>query len=306
MTKKIIVIGAGPAGVSAALYAASRGIPVCVFERAQVGGTIGRVSTVTHYTSVLPGETGASFAARMSDQLIAAGVELCHDPVVSVRLSGDIKQVSTATKSYEAPAVIIAAGTVPRRLGIAGEDRLWGKGMGMSAAHDGRRYAGKDMYVVGGSDGAIKEAIYLAQFAKRLTIIHFEDHLDAIAQFTRRLHDFKNVDIRLGTRLAAVRGNEQLSELELADVATGKQQWIHDEGSAIFVYAGATPDSALYKELPLKGGYIITNEKMQTGILGVWAAGDIRVKQVRQVATAVSDGAIAGIEAAAYVNKKDA
>ena len=182
----IIIIGAGPAGISAGIYAVSRGKRALVLEKGRVGGIIGKVSTVTHYTAIETRETGATFAARMKEQALRSGVEIVYANVTGVTLTGEVKTVTTDKGTYEAKRVILANGGTPRKLGIPGEAELTGKGMGMNAARDGAAYTGKNIYVVGGADGAVKEALYLASFAKQLTIIHFEDQLGCIAEFRQR------------------------------------------------------------------------------------------------------------------------
>lgn len=294
----IIIIGAGPAGISAGIYAVSRGKKVLVLEKAQVGGIIGKVSTVTHYTALQPRESGATFAARMKEQALAAGVEIAYETVTGVELAGDVKTVRTDKGVHQAPRIILANGGTPRKLGIPGEAELAGKGMSLNAPRDAQAYAGRNLYVVGGADGAVKEALYLAGFARRLTIIHFEDTLGCIPEFRKKVAAADNITLRLGSRLHGVYGDGQVERLEIADVHTGKIETVEDPGCGIFVYAGTTPNTQLYGELALQDGYILTNDKMETSLPGVYAAGDIRVKQVRQVATAVADGAIAAINAA--------
>ena len=294
----IIIIGAGPAGISAGIYAVSRGKRTLILEKAQVGGIIGKVSTVTHYTAIEKQETGATFAARMKKQALQAGVEIVQAEVVHVALTGEVKSVTTDRGVYEAKRIILANGGTPRKLGIPGEKELVGKGMGMNAARDGADYAGKNVYVVGGADGAVKEALYLAGFAKQVTIVHFEDQLGCIAEFRQKVAAAGNISVRLASRLHAVYGQDQVERLEIASEQDGSIETIEDPGCGIFVYAGILPNTELYTELALEGGYIPTNDKMETAIPGVYAAGDIRAKQVRQVATAVSDGAIAAINAA--------
>ena len=294
----IIIIGAGPAGISAGIYAVSRGKKVLVLEKAQVGGIIGKVSTVTHYTALQPKESGATFAARMKEQALAAGVEIAYETVTGVELAGDVKTVRTDKGVHQAPRIILANGGTPRKLGIPGEAELAGKGMSLNAPRDAQAYAGRNLYVVGGADGAVKEALYLAGFARRLTIIHFEDTLGCIPEFRNKVAAADNITLRLGSRLHGVYGDGQVERLEIADVHTGKIETVEDPGCGIFVYAGTTPNTQLYGELALQDGYILTNDKMETSLPGVYAAGDIRVKQVRQVATAVADGAIAAINAA--------
>ena len=294
----IIIIGAGPAGISAGIYTVSRGKRTLILEKAQVGGIIGKVSTVTHYTAIEKQETGATFAARMKKQALQAGVEIVQAEVVHVALTGEVKSVTTDRGVYEAKRIILANGGTPRKLGIPGEKELVGKGMGMNAARDGAAYAGKNVYVVGGADGAVKEALYLAGFAKQVTIVHFEEQLGCIAEFRQKVAAVGKISVRLASRLHAVYGQDQVERLEIASEQDGSIETIEDPGCGIFVYAGILPNTELYTELALEGGYIPTNDKMETAIPGVYAAGDIRVKQVRQVATAVSDGAIAAINAA--------
>lgn len=294
----IIIIGAGPAGISAGIYAVSRGKRTLILEKAQVGGIIGKVSTVTHYTAIEKQETGATFAARMKEQALQAGVEIVQAEAVHVALTGEVKSVTTDRGVYEAKRIILANGGTPRKLGIPGEKELAGKGMGMNAARDGAAYAGKNVYVVGGADGAVKEALYLAGFAKQVTIVHFEEQLGCIAEFRQKVAAAGNISVRLASRLHAVYGQDQVERLEIASEQDGSIETIEDPGCGIFVYAGILPNTELYTELALEGGYIPTNDKMEAAIPGVYAAGDIRVKQVRQVATAVSDGAIAAINAA--------
>lgn len=294
----IIIIGAGPAGISAGIYAVSRGKKTLIIEKSQVGGIIGKVSTVTHYSAIIKNETGATFAERMKQQALDAGVEIVYETVIKTELVGEVKMIYTSNKEYQAKKIIIANGSTPRKLGILGEKELEGKGMGMNAAKDGMNYTGKNIYVVGGADGAVKEALYLSKFAKTLTIIHFEDQLGCIAEFKEKVKQSSNIQLRLSSRLHAVYGEEAVETLEIRNEKDGTIEKISDPGCGIFVYAGMVPNTTIYPALRLKDGYIPVNEKMETEIPGVYAVGDIRVKQVRQVATAVSDGAIAAINAA--------
>lgn len=294
----IIVIGGGPAGISAAIYAVSRGKKTLLLEKTKVGGIVGNVSTVTHYPAIISGETGKTFAGRLEKQALDAGVELRYETVEQASLSGQVKKIKTNHGEYETARVIIAAGSTPNRLDIPGAAALTGRGMGMNAAKDGEAYRGKHAYIIGGADGAVKEAIYMAGLASKVTIIHFEDQLGAIAEFSRKVEQTSNMAVRLHTRLSAVHGEKQVERLELTDEHTGKTEMISDPGCGIFVYTGSVPNTSVYTELALENGYIPVNEKMETSIPGVYAAGDIRVKQVRQAATAVSDGAIAAINAA--------
>ena len=210
----------------------------------------------------------------------------------------DDKKVFTKDGAYDAKKIVLANGTTPRKLNIPGEAELTGKGMGMNAQRDGRKYTDKNIYVVGGADGAVKEALYLSKFAKQVTIIHFEDTLGCIEEFKNKAEQTPNIKLRLGSRLHAVYGAEQVEALEISDEKTGSVEKIADCGCGIFVYAGTTPNTELYSELELDNGFIPVDENMETNIAGVYAVGDIRVKQVRQVSTAVADGTVAGIHLA--------
>lgn len=293
----IVIIGAGPAGISAGIYAKSRGKKVLIIEKEKVGGLIGKVSTVTHYAGIVNGETGISFAERLKEQAENSGIEIVYEDVNNVDLKGDVKLVFTNNNLYKAKKIIIANGTRARKLGIEGELELARKGIGLNAAKDGKDYIGKNVYVVGGADGAIKEALYLSQFAKTVTIIHFEDSLGCIAEFREKIKKTSNINVKLGSRLHAVYGKERVESLDISDEKTGSIETISDPGCGIFVYAGTVPNTELYTDLKLENGFIPVDEKMETEIKGVYAVGDIRVKPVRQVATAVSDGTIAAINA---------
>ena len=293
----IVIIGAGPAGISAGIYAVSRGKKTLIIEKHMVGGLIRKVSTVTHYAGIVEGETGETFSERMKQQAENAGVEIVYETVKQVELSGNIKKIHTENSVYQAKKVILANGTTPRILGIPGELELAGKGIGLNAARDGKKYEGKHVYVVGGADGAVKEALYLAEYAERVTIIHFEETLGCIAEFREKVSNTSNIELWLDSRLHAVYGVEKVESLEISDERTGSIETISDPGCGIFVYAGTKPNTELYTELQLHNGFIAVNENQETEIDGVYAAGDICEKQVRQVATAVSDGTIAAIRA---------
>ena len=253
---------------------------------------------MTHYVGVSQGETGYIFAEKLKTQAENAGVEIRKEDVTEVELKGEIKKIRTTKNEYLAKKVILANGTSPRMLNIEGEKQLTGKGMRMNAAKDAARYQGKNVYVIGGADGAVKEALYLAKYAAEVTIIHFEENLGCIAEFKEKVVKTPNIKVRLNTRLYGVYGVERVESLEFSDEKTGAIETIADLGCGVFVYAGTIPNTQLYTELNLQNGFIPVDENMETEISGVYAAGDIRVKNIRQVSTAVADGTIAAIHAA--------
>ncbi|MBF0580375.1 FAD-dependent oxidoreductase [Erysipelotrichaceae bacterium RD49] len=292
-----VIIGAGPAGISSAIYAKSRGKDVLVLDKKGVGGLIGNVSTVTHYTGIIQDETGKTFAKRMKEQAEGAGIEIRIEDVEAVNLDGDVKTIKTNAGEYEARTVIIANGGSPKMLEIPGENL---GGMRLNAPKDGPDYAGKTVYVIGGADGAVKEALYLTQFAKKVVIVCIEDELICIPEFKNKVIENEKIEVIPHTSLTRVLGTDHLNELEFTDLKAGGKTTIIDPEAGVFVYAGIVPNTKLYPQLKLDdGGFIVVDGNMETSLPGVFAAGDIRAKKVRQVATAVSDGAIAGINAAA-------
>lgn len=301
MIYDVIIIGAGPAGISASIYAVSRGVQTLVLEKKQVGGTIRQVSNVTHYSGITENETGKTFATRMYNQAIEAGVAFKFEEVTAVNLEAEIKEVETNKSRYQTRTVIIANGTTPRHLDIPGEQELIGKGVDYCLSDDLSLYKEKEIFIVGGSDGALKEALFLSKLAKQVTLIHFEEKLGAIVEFTSKAEKTSNLKICLHSRITNIKGRTSIETLEITDINTNETEIVEASNSYVFIYAGSTPNSTMYSTLNNVNGYIIANEKMQTNIPGVYAVGDICKKEVRQIATAVSDGAIAGIQAAAYL-----
>lgn len=299
----LIIIGAGPAGLCAAIYAASRSLSTLVLEQSEPGGVLGNVSVVTHYPGIIEGETGKTIAARMKAQVENAGVEISIEKVIGAKLEGDCKEIQTEKATYQAKAVILANGTTPRTLGIPGEKELCGIAVSYNAVKDGARFASKEIYVVGGSDGALKETLYLSGIGSHVTLVHFEDKLGAIREFTDKAEAKDNIDIRLHSRITALHGDQNgLHSLDITDEHTKETVTIPAEGAGIFIYAGSLPNTEIYEGLTLENGFIVTDDEMKTNIPGVFAAGDIRKKTVRQASTAVSDGTLAAIAAKAYLS----
>ena len=206
----IIIIGAGPAGISAAVYGKSRGKRVLVLEKRQVGGLIGTVSTVTHYTAVAQGESGNTFAERMKEQALKAGVEIRYETVIETKLTGEIKKVVTNKESYESKTLILANGGSGRMLDIPGESL---KGVRLNALKDGMDYKGKNVYVIGGADGAVKEALYLADIAAKVMIVCVEEELACIQEFRDKVVTHENIEIMPHSSLSAIYCSEAVEAI---------------------------------------------------------------------------------------------
>ncbi len=302
MIYDLIIVGAGPAGVSAALYAKSRGLNLLLIEKDKVGGIIGTVSTVTHYASVHKNQSGVDFANKMSTQLIDNDINILFENVISVELSGAVKEIITTNANYLCKATILANGSTPRKLNIIGGDIHYGKSFAINPYMCGEVNEGKNMFVIGGAGGAAKEAIYLSKFAKTVTIVCIENELISISEFNEKVKSTENIKVKPHTKLVELKGKDNISSLVFEDLLTGTKEEVYDEGALVFVNIGLIPNTDIFSEVATEKGYIVVNCNQETNITGVFAAGDICVKKVRQVATAVSDGAIAAIQAHTYID----
>lgn len=296
--KDTIIVGAGAAGISAALYCASRGMDFLLLESNELGGLISRVSSVTHYEGVIAGDTGKDYIARCKAQLDAAGIEVINECVKSLDLSGELKKVRTENAEYEAKTLIVANGTTPVKIGAKGEDEL---GRVFYEAMKNKSFAeGKEIVMVGSSDGAAKEAIYLSSIAEKVHMVFLEDALICINEFKSVIESKSNIVLHPKSSVIEVKDSDEIliknndTEVQSDIVAT-----------AVFVFAGSKPNIDLFDgQLDLEGGYVKTDLNMMSSVAGVYACGDVRAKKVRQVATAVSDGAIAALSAFAYCKNK--
>lgn len=292
----VIILGAGSAGCAAAIYAKSRDLNILVLEEDKVGGLIRKVSTITHYPGIVEGESGADFVKRIEVQLKDAFIKVDYEKVLSVNLEGDVKTVTTNLNTYEAKAIIIATGTVQNKLAEESEF------VSHNALVDGDKYKNSDVVVVGGSDGALKEAIYLSKIANKVYVIHHGEKIAAINDFQRKADARGNVEYILNSEVAGLSSSNGVNSVELKNVKDGTNTTISGENLGVFVFIGSSPETEIY-EVEKRDGYIVVNNNMETSIAGVYAAGDIIAKNVRQVSTAVSEGTVAAISANAYLNK---
>jgi thioredoxin reductase (NADPH) len=308
MIYDIIIIGAGPAGLSAAIYSGRSRLSTLLIEKLGDGGQIAITNDIENYPGqMLEDESGASLTARMTAQAERFGAQRVSAAVTKVDLKGSIKTVTCSNnETYEAKTIIIATGASPRPVGCKNEDDFIGKGISFCATCDANFFEDLDIYVAGGGDSAIEEAIFLTKFGRSVTIIHRRDELRAAKSIQEKAFSNEKIKFMWDTVIESVGGDGLLSEMTVKNVKTNEVTKIladEDDGLfGLFVFLGYIPNSSLFEEfISLENGYVITNEDMHTGIPGVYAAGDIRVKDLRQVVTAAADGAIAAMQAVKYV-----
>lgn len=302
-----IILGGGPAGLTAGLYAGRGGLNALIIERGQDGGQIALSSNVENYPGQpSPGETGVSLAERMAEQAARFGVHRCSDEIQAVDLRGEIKNLSGLNSTYQARTVIIATGAHPRPIGCENEKQFTGRGISFCATCDGPFFRGLDVYVVGGGDSAAEEALYLTKFARKVTIIHRRDQLRAAKTIQERVFAEPKISVLWDSVVQKVDGDDALETITVKNVKTGALRTLEaDETTGmlgLFAFIGYLPNSDLFHGiLDMENGYIKTDENMCTNIPGIYAAGDIRVKSVRQAVTAAADGAIAAIQAERFL-----
>lgn len=286
-----IVIGAGPAGLSSAQYAARGGLRTLVLDVAGAGGQVSNIDQLENYPGVFPSVNGTDFMEVMKDQAESFGAKIVSKEVKDIQKKEGLFIVQTRKISYEAKYICIATGAVHRKLGVPGEEEFEGRGVSYCAVCDGPFFKGKKILVVGGGDSACSEALYLSKISDDVKIIHRRDRFRAQKAVVDRMLQ-SGINPIYNTVVESINGTQKVESVIVSDTATGEVTQI--EADAVFVFAGMLPCSGLLSELKKdESGYIITDEKMETSIEGVFAAGDVRSKEFRQIVTAVSDGAIA-------------
>lgn len=305
----LIIIGAGPAGLAAGLYAGRSRIDTLLIEKAKDGGQIVITSEIDNYPGSIEHETGPSLVGRMSAQVEKFGVERVKDNVCEVDFSGDIKRVKCLKGEYSAKTVIIATGAFPKPIGCPGEREYLGKGVSYCATCDGAFFEELEIYVVGGGDSAIEEAIYLTKFGRKVTVIHRRDQLRAAKSIQERAFANEKMAFMWDSVVEEIRGEDGiLTSFVAKNVKTGELTEVkcdEEDGTfGLFVFVGFVPFTQLFEgKVEMKDGYIIADENMKTSVPGVFVAGDCRVKSLRQVVTAAADGAIAATQVEKYLEE---
>lgn len=299
----LIVIGSGPAGLTAALYAAREGLDTLVIERGGVGGQAGITERLDNFPGFPEGISGADFAGRLRQQAERFGVEvLSAQAVTGITTDGMYRQVATADgNEYRAWAVLLAMGSTYRRLGIPGEEAYIGAGVHFCATCDGPFYRGKEVVVVGGGNSGGEESLFLTKFASHVTIVARGDTLSASKVVAGKVAEHPDIEIIPHSMPVAFRGGDKLDTVVLVDNATGAEREIHPSG--VFIFIGLTPNTAIVKGLVRldERGFIISDMGMQTSVPGIFAAGDCRAGSTKQAASAAGEGAAAALAIRRYV-----
>ena len=297
----IVIVGAGPAGLTAAIYARRASKSVLVLEAKAWGGQIINTPDIENYP-VVAHISGADFANDLYNQAVALGAEVKLEKVVGVENLGKAKLVRSTLAEYEAGAVILATGSENRKLGVDREQEFTGRGVSYCATCDGNFFRRKDVAVVGGGNTALEDALYLADLANKVYLIHRRDAFRGEETTVEQLRRKENVEIVYNATVTALLGEKRLSGVELTDKLSGEKRTLEVKG--LFVAVGRIPENESFRALIQldEAGYAVAGENCRTKVPGVFVAGDNRTKELRQLVTAAADGAVAATEAVKYLN----
>lgn len=301
MKYDVMIIGGGPAGLSAAIYSARGGLKTGLFEKALIGGQINVTDEVENYPGFPDSLSGYDLTDRMRKQAERFKAKFIDEEVTAVGMEGLCKIVESSENSYRAKALIICTGAHPRLLNVPGEERFTGRGVSYCATCDGALYRDKVVAVIGGGDSAIEEGIFLTRFARKVVVIHRRDQLRAQKIIQERAFRNPKMEFIWDTVVQEIHGDSRVEKLELVNRKTQQISFIPADG--VFIYVGILPNNELIESrLELdSGGFIVTDEFMHTNVPGIYAAGDIRHTVLRQVVTAASDGAVAAWSAEKWI-----
>ena len=297
-----IIVGAGSAGLASAQYAARASLRTIVFDPFEPGGQALQIVELENYPGVFPAVTGIDFIGTMKKQAESFGARIAQAKIASIDKIKNTFYVHTESGEYSSFALLIATGAEHRMLGVPGEKELTGRGVSYCATCDGPFFRNKAIVVVGGGDSACTESLYLATLSPHVTLVHRKAQFRAEYSIVEKVKNDKNIHIKYNTLVKEIRGNGRVQSVLLEDTETGDEAEL--PADAVFIFVGMKARTELFNTLPKDGaGYIVTNEKMETIMPGLYCAGDVRAKPFRQIITAVSDGAIAAHEAAEYVKR---
>lgn len=299
----VVIAGAGPAGMTAAVYTSRADLSTLMIERGVPGGQMANTEEVENYPgfdSIL----GPDLSTKMFDHAKKFGAEYAYGDIKEIIDGEEYKTIVIGTKEYKARAVIISTGAEYKKLGAPGEKELGGRGVSYCAVCDGAFFRGKELFVIGGGDAAVEEGVYLTRFASKVTIVHRRDELRAQKILQQRAFDNEKIDFVWSHTVKQINEKDgKVGSITLVSTQSGEEQELPADG--VFIYVGMVPLSKPFENLGItnENGYIITNDQMETKVAGIYAAGDIREKTLRQIVTATGDGSIAAQAAQHYVEE---
>jgi len=301
---EVIIIGGGPAGLTAGLYTSRARLKTLLIENALVGGQMTTTELIENYPGFPQGVTGEELSRLMEEQAKRFGLEIINDEIVEVKIDGEEKRIKTSGADYTGESLILCTGAEYRKLGVPGEQEFTGRGVSFCATCDGAFFRDQKVVVVGGGDSALTEALFLTKFVKELTVIHRRDALRATKIYQERAFANPKVNFLWNSIVLEVRGDKIVQSVLAKNVKTGEMTEIKTDG--VFMFVGLEPRTQFLKgfiEVD-QSGYVLTNENCEASVKGVFAAGDCRKKLLRQVATAVGDGATAAFAVEKYLEGK--
>lgn len=297
----VVVVGAGPAGLTAAIYGARAGLKILVLERALPGGYVATTDLIENYPGFGEGIAGIELAEKMKQHALRFGTTIVSAEVSAVTKTDTILSLKAGQTEYTAKAVIIATGTTPKKLNIPGEDELRGRGVSYCATCDGPLFRGRKIAVIGGGNSAIQEGLFLLKFVEHVTFVEFMPQLTADKILQDEIKKEKRTEFYLYHVPMSINGKERVESITIRHRETGEEKTI--ETSGVFIYVGLNPFSQCVRGTVKLDtlGFVVTNERLETSVPGIYAAGDIRSDAIRQVVTACGDGATALIHAQHYI-----
>lgn len=304
MEYDVIIIGGGPAGLTAGLYSARGGMKSLLIEMGMPGGQAANTDMIENYPGFPQGVSGIELMQMFMDQATTFGLEIKMAVAQELDLKNTPKKIVTSEGTFLAKTVVIASGAVPRALNVPGEEKFRGAGVSYCAVCDGAFFRDKKVVVVGGGDSALEEANYLTKFAKEVVIIHRRDAFRAINVYQDRVKANPKITFLLNTVVEEIKGEKKVEKVVVKNVQTGEIKEVATDG--VFIFVGTVPKTDyLQNQITLdERGYVITNNELGCSLPGVFAAGDVRQKTLRQVSTAVGDGAVAAMSAERYITEK--
>lgn len=299
----ILIIGAGIAGLSAALYASRSGSNCLVLDSSSSGGQALEIDKLENYPGIFPAIKGSELIENIKNQAASFGAKIIQAKVESIDKKGSDFSVKTDKNEYQSKALIFATGAEHSKAGIPGEEKFAGSGVSYCAVCDGPFFKNKNLTVIGGGDSACSETLYLASIASHIDLIVRKDHFRASKNLVDIIHNNEKIKIHFNTIVKEIRGENKVKEIFTENLINSEFNTLKTD--AVFIFTGMKPRTSLLETLKKdSNGYLITDEKMATGIPGLFAAGDVRAKPLRQLITAASDGAIAGISASEYIKNR--